>query len=96
MQGIEYIPGGFRIRWTDTEQTMWTNGDLPASVKNGTATEIEAWMTENLPALVGRYVLVKVDSLNPFRFRLALSMTPFNGQIFEDISEGGGGNMGRE
>ena len=94
MQGIEYIPGGFRIRWTDTEQTMWTNGDLPAAVKNGTAAEIEAWMNANLPALVGRYVLVKVDSLNPFRFRLAVSHTPIDPGFFDQAGDSGGNNNG--
>jgi len=90
MQGIEYIPGGFRIRWNDTDQTMWTNGDLPPNVKNGTAAEIEAWMNANLPALVGRYVLVKVESVNPFRFQMAVSVAPFDPNYFNQTDDGGG------
>ncbi len=90
MDGIEYIPGGFRIRWTDTEQTMWTSGDLPPEVKNGTAAEIEAWMNANLPALVGRYVLVKVESVNPFRFQLVVSLTPIDPNYFNRVDDGGG------
>lgn len=76
MDLIEYIPGGFRIRHNGQTQFMWTIADLPAAVRNGTALEIQDWMNANLFDLIGMYVQVRVDELNPFRFRMMVSNGP--------------------
>lgn len=95
MQSLTYIPGGFRMVGFDGSTTMWTVADLPSEVKGGTAPEIEDWMTANLPAVVGLFVAVKVESTNPFRFQMAVSQSPIDKSIFNPSTpegdSGGGG-----
>lgn len=91
MQALEYIPGGFRTRWNDTETTLWTNADLPADVKNGTLEQVEDWMNANLGAVVGMNVAVRVDSLNPFRFRMMVSINPIDRTMLDQPTGDGGG-----
>lgn len=96
MDSIEYIPGGFRIRHNGQTQFMWTTADLPAAVKNGTALEIQDWMNSNLRDLIGMYVQVRVDELNPFRFRMMVSVSPIppgylDRNMTTDPESGGGG-----
>ena len=94
MQSLEYIPGGFRIRWTDRETTLWTNADLPANLKNATLAEVEDWMNANLSPIVGgMYVAVRVDSLTPFRFRMMVSNNPIDRTDLDPkgpVGDGGG------
>ena len=94
MQSIEYIPGGFRIRWNESETTLWTTADLPPSVRRGTAVEIEDWMNVNLGPVVGMHVAVRVDSVTPFRFRMMVSTNPIDRTALDPhgpIGDSGGG-----
>lgn len=94
MQAIEYTPEGFRIVRHDGDEIVWSLSDLPASVDVSSAAEVEDWMNANLSSVVGMFVAVRVDSLDPFSFRMAVSVNPIDRTALDPqglIGDGGGG-----